>query len=329
VPRQPLEIHLLPIGTLVAGIFIWRNTGSEFMPTLDEGTFMLMPTSMPHSGVEQNLRYAKQLDQRIKRIPEVESAVGKWGRAESALDPAPIQMYEVTINYKPEYMLDEDGQRARFKTDGHGRFVLKGGGVYDPSTTFRNIPRDSLVPSSNGEYIPPVAQEHPYRRRHLGRDLGSHQLPGLTGSPKLQPIASRQVMPLHGQRAPMGLKVYARPGVDRENGPTDGESLKEVKDINAASVYYDRATGAPYIEITPRPREAGALRHTDGHRAECHRDRHRRHGRGQHRGWAASATPSACAMPRAAQRPRRAARHTRACRRRTQKPWGSWPRSAL
>jgi Cu(I)/Ag(I) efflux system membrane protein CusA/SilA len=116
---------------------------------------------MPHSGVEENIRNSKMLDQRISAIPEVESVVGKWGRAESALDPAPIQMYEVTINYKPEYMLDEDGQRARFKTDGHGRFVLKGGGVYDPSTTFRNIPRDSLVPSSNGEYFRQWAQEHP------------------------------------------------------------------------------------------------------------------------------------------------------------------------
>ena len=252
------KFMLLPIGTLVAGIFIWRNTGSEFMPTLDEGTFMLMPTSMPHSGVEQNLRYAKQLDQRIKRIPEVESAVGKWGRAESALDPAPIQMYEVTINYKPEYMLDEDGQRARFKTDGHGRFVLKGGGVYDPSTTFRNIPRDSLVPSSNGEYFRQWRKNIRTDDDIWAEISAATQLPGLTGSPKLQPIATRQVMLSTGMRAPMGLKVY---GPDLESIEKAGrqmeKALKEVKDINAASVYYDRATGAPYIEITPDREKLG------------------------------------------------------------------------
>ncbi len=252
------KFMLLPIGTLVAGIFIWRNTGSEFMPTLDEGTFMLMPTSMPHSGVEQNLRYAKQLDQRIKRIPEVESAVGKWGRAESALDPAPIQMYEVTINYKPEYMLDEDGQRARFKTDGHGRFVLKGGGVYDPSTTFRNIPRDSLVPSSNGEYFRQWRKSIRTDDDIWAEISAATQLPGLTGSPKLQPIATRQVMLSTGMRAPMGLKVY---GPDLESIEKAGrqmeKALKEVKDINAASVYYDRATGAPYIEITPDREKLG------------------------------------------------------------------------
>lgn len=252
------KFMLLPIGTLVAGIFIWRNTGSEFMPTLDEGTFMLMPTAMPHSGVEQNLRYAKQLDQRIKRIPEVESAVGKWGRAESALDPAPIQMYEVTINYKPEYMLDEDGQRARFKTDGHGRFVLKGGGVYDPSTTFRNIPRDSLVPSSNGEYFRQWRKSIRTDDDIWAEISAATQLPGLTGSPKLQPIATRQVMLSTGMRAPMGLKVY---GPDQESIEKAGlqmeRALKEVSDVNGASVYYDRSTGAPYIEITPDREKLG------------------------------------------------------------------------
>lgn len=252
------KFMLLPIGTLVVGMLIWRNTGSEFMPTLDEGTFMLMPTSMPHSGVEQNLRYVKQLDQRIKRIPEVESAVGKWGRAESALDPAPIQMYEVTINYKPEYMLDDNGHRARFKTDFRGRFVLKGGGVYDPSTTFRTIPRDSLVPSANGEYFRQWRKEIRSDDDIWAEITAASQSPGLTGSPKLQPIATRQVMLSTGMKAPMGLKVY---GPDLESIERAGlqmeRALKEVSDVNVASVYYDRSTGAPYIEITPDREKLG------------------------------------------------------------------------
>ena len=101
--------------------------GKEFMPSLDEGSYLLMPTSMPHSGVEQNLQNIEKLDRRLKTIPEVELAVGKWGRVNSALDPAPIQMYENTINYRPEYMLDENGQRARFKVDHKKRFILIGG----------------------------------------------------------------------------------------------------------------------------------------------------------------------------------------------------------
>ena len=66
----------IPILTLIAGGMIWTKTGSEFMPTLDEGTFMLMPTSMPHSGVEENIQNCKILDQRIKAIPEVR--IGCW-----------------------------------------------------------------------------------------------------------------------------------------------------------------------------------------------------------------------------------------------------------
>lgn len=60
--------------------------GKEFMPSLDEGSYLLMPTSMPHSGVEQNLQNIEKLDRRLKGIPEVELAVGKWGRVNSALD---------------------------------------------------------------------------------------------------------------------------------------------------------------------------------------------------------------------------------------------------
>ncbi|MDR0228070.1 MAG: efflux RND transporter permease subunit, partial [Flavobacteriaceae bacterium] len=83
--------------------------GQEFMPSLNEGSFLLMPTSMPHTGIEQNLKFIGTLDKRIQNIPEVEIIVGKWGRVNSALDPAPTQMFENTINYIPEYILNEDG----------------------------------------------------------------------------------------------------------------------------------------------------------------------------------------------------------------------------
>ncbi|MFP4488185.1 MAG: efflux RND transporter permease subunit, partial [Bacteroidales bacterium] len=103
------------------------GAGKEFMPSLDEGSFLLMPTSMPHSGVEYNRKVLGQLDMLMANIPEVELAVGKLGRVESALDPAPVSMYENVINYKPEYMLAEKGHRIRFKTDGDDRFILNTG----------------------------------------------------------------------------------------------------------------------------------------------------------------------------------------------------------
>jgi copper/silver efflux system protein len=73
----------------------------EFMPALDEGSFLLMPTSMPHSGVEANIKYLQQLDMRVQAIPEVSMVVGKAGRVESALDPAPVSMFENIILTKP------------------------------------------------------------------------------------------------------------------------------------------------------------------------------------------------------------------------------------
>ena len=97
------------------------------MPALDEGSFLLMPTTMPHSGIAENIEDIRLLDMRVNAIPEVESAVGKWGRVNSALDPAPISMFEKTVNYKSEYILDEDGHRLRFKVDKNGAFVLKDG----------------------------------------------------------------------------------------------------------------------------------------------------------------------------------------------------------
>ncbi|MBP8777191.1 MAG: efflux RND transporter permease subunit [Bacteroidaceae bacterium] len=224
--------------------------GKEFMPTLDEGSYLLMPTSMPHSGVEQNLENIEKLDRRLKHIPEVELAVGKWGRVNSALDPAPIQMYENTINYRPEYMLDEDGLRERFKVDGDNRFLLLGGKTYDPKKEFRVIPRDSLIAYKYGEYYRQWRPQIKNKNDIWNEIVKVTHLPGLTSAPKLQPIATRMVMLSTGMRAPMGLKIS---GPDLESiekaGKTMEKALKEIPSILPASVFYDRAVGAPYLEI--------------------------------------------------------------------------------
>ena len=75
-----LKFMLIPSATLLCGILIWRNMGQEFMPALDEGSFLLMPTTMPHTGIEQNRHLIGALDRRITAIPEVELTIGKWGR---------------------------------------------------------------------------------------------------------------------------------------------------------------------------------------------------------------------------------------------------------
>lgn len=233
------------------GVKTFPGTGKEFMPSLNEGSFLLMPTSMPHSSIEMNLDYIETLDKRLSAIPEVEMAVGKWGRVNSALDPAPVQMFENTINYRPEYILDENGHRMRFKTDRDDNYILASGKTYQPEKEgYRALTADSLVADNNGEYF---RQWRPHIKRP--NDIWNEivkvtNIPGLTSAPKLQPIETRLVMLSTGMRAPMGLKVY---GPDLETIEAAGmqfeQALKAVPSIKASSVFYDRAVGAPYLEI--------------------------------------------------------------------------------
>jgi len=227
------------------------KTGKEFMPSLNEGSFLLMPTSMPHSSIEKNLEYIEILDKRLSAIPEVEVATGKWGRVNSALDPAPVQMFENTINYRSEYILDENGKRIQFKTDHDGNYMLKGGSKYNPDKNgFRIIPADSLIPARNGEYFRQWRSEIRKPDDIWNEIVKVTDIPGLTSAPKLQPIETRLVMLSTGMRAPMGLKVY---GPDLESIEKAGlefeKALKEVPSVKSSSVFYDRAVGAPYIEI--------------------------------------------------------------------------------
>jgi len=293
------------------------GTGKEFMPSLNEGSFLLMPTSMPHSSIEKNLQYIETLDKRLSAIPEVDVAVGKWGRVNSALDPAPVQMFENTINYRPEYILDENGQRGKFKVDRDGNFVLNireirntietnGNGeveinrnkvdieslkevryIKDKEAFLVNIDNQSYVINkpyinipaniSQFQFISPnfnvfqsiSANFHPFLIKDDNGDYFRQwrpgikspddiwkeivkvtNIPGLTSAPKLQPIETRLVMLSTGMRAPIGLKVY---GPDLETIEKAGlqleQALKEVPSVNAASVFYDRAVGAPYLEI--------------------------------------------------------------------------------
>jgi Cu(I)/Ag(I) efflux system membrane protein CusA/SilA len=95
-----------------AGVRTFPGLGREFMPDLDEGSFLYMPTTMPHASIGECLDVLQKQDIALQSIPEIESVVGKIGRVESPLDPAPISMVETVINYKPEYITDEEGNRV-------------------------------------------------------------------------------------------------------------------------------------------------------------------------------------------------------------------------
>ena len=107
--RPLLEIVLRrPKATLVAAgvialVTIWpmSRLGGEFMPPLDEGDLLYMPSALPGIGAGKVAQLLQQTDRLIKTVPEVQTVFGKAGRAESATDPAPLEMFETTIQFKP------------------------------------------------------------------------------------------------------------------------------------------------------------------------------------------------------------------------------------
>lgn len=225
--------------------------GKEFMPALNEGSFLLMPTTMPHSGVTENMEIIASINKHMNSIPEIASSVGKWGRVNSALDPAPTSMFENTINYIPEYILDEDGHRVRFKVNRDDAFVLKDGSTYKyGEDDFRKIKEEELVINEDGENFRQWRQKIK-KPDDIWKEIVKHsKFPGLTSAPKLQPIQTRLIMLATGMRAPMGIKVFGptleaieKVGFELEN------ILKEVPSVNPPTVFADRVVGKPYLEI--------------------------------------------------------------------------------
>ncbi len=225
--------------TVWSGLYhAFPGLGREFMPSLDEGSFLLMPTTMPHTGIEYNLKVLQDLDRRVQSIPEVDLVVGKAGRAESPLDPAPMTMFENVILYKSEYKTEMDGHKIRFRVDNEGEFVRDEEG--------------ELIPHRRGRY---------YRqwRDHIETPddiwdeiIRVSRFPGLTSAPRLQPIETRLVMLQTGMRAPMGLKVFGPDLETIESFSSQVERvLQDVPMIRSATVFADRVVGKPYMEIRP------------------------------------------------------------------------------
>ncbi|MFH1941688.1 MAG: efflux RND transporter permease subunit, partial [bacterium] len=215
---------------------VFPGLGKEFMPPLDEGSYLYMPTTMPHAGMEEASDVLRKIDMALYSVPEVEMVVGKLGRADSPLDPAPISMIETVVNYKPEYIVDKSGKRIKFKVDKDGSFVRDD--------------RGELVPHKRGK---------PFRnwRDHIrtADDIWDElvkaaKLPGTTSAPRLQPISARLVMLQSGMRAPMGIKVR---GPDLETIEKVGleleRFLKQVPAVESSAVFADRIVGKPYLEI--------------------------------------------------------------------------------
>ena len=181
----------------------------EFMPKLDEGSYLWMPTIMPHGGVTAALDVVGQMDKAIMAIPEVASAVGKIGRADSALDPAPVSMVETIIMLKPEFTLLPDGTRKR-----NWRPEIK-----HQDDIWAEITKAAQVPgATSAPELQPIAGRIVMLQTGMRAPMGIK-----VKAPDLQTLGD------------FSLKLEA--------------ALKEVEQVEPLAVLADRVVGKPYLEI--------------------------------------------------------------------------------
>ena len=224
---------------------------------------------MPHAGVEENKRVLQQLDMAVASIPEIETVVGKAGRTESALDPAPLSMFENIIQYKSEYILNDKGKRQRYKVNDDGFFILNDGSLVENPNHSRNIEKienvrnngkkvlitvdvssNNLIPDNDGEFFRNWRPKINSPDDIWNEIVKVTKLPGVTSAPKLQPIETRLVMLQTGMRAPMGIKVKGQDLKQIENFGLELESiLKQAEGVKQEAVFADRIVGKPYLLI--------------------------------------------------------------------------------
>jgi Cu(I)/Ag(I) efflux system membrane protein CusA/SilA len=241
----PLEKVGVPMQSVrLSKPWVWAahtfpGLGRQFMPPLDEGSFLYMPSALPHASIGESLDYMRKQNLAIRAIPEVETVVGKIGRVESALDPAPVGMVETIITYKSEYITDESGHPINFKFD-------------TAKSEFVRDERGELIPDPRGR---------PFRqwREHITKPddiwdeiVKAAAIPGATGVSKLQPIETRRVMLQSGIRARMAVEVKGDNLEKIESLLLKIEQLLrsgQIAGVNPDSVIADRIVGKPYLEI--------------------------------------------------------------------------------
>ncbi|MFQ6616636.1 MAG: efflux RND transporter permease subunit [Fidelibacterota bacterium] len=201
-----------------------RNIGSEFMPPLNEGDLLYMPTTDPGISVAKARELLQQTDKMIKKFPEVERVFGKIGRAESATDPAPLSMIETTIPLKP---LDRWPQRKavhRWYSD-----------LTLPSWIHSFFNR--IWPERRAVTIEELVEE-------LNAAI---QFPGLTNAWTM-PIKTRIDMLSTGIKTPVGIKIM---GTDLDTLNALGARVQAVvqKLPGTLSVFADKVTGGNFLDF--------------------------------------------------------------------------------
>ena len=215
LPWNQLAARVLPDGPVkglafsAGKFFPFQNLGSEFMPPLYEGDLLYMPTTFPGISVTKARQLIQVTDRIIKSFPEVQTVFGKAGRAETATDPAPMDMIETTIQLKPE------GQWPVVDVqDDNGKVIAH-----------RRRTPDELVSAMNAAV----------------------QIPGLNNAWTM-PIRTRIDMLSTGIKTPVGIKIAGPDLNELERIGTEVEAVvRQVP--GTASAFAERVTGGRYIEF--------------------------------------------------------------------------------
>ena len=249
---------LLAVVVLVVTIYPLSRLGSEFMPPLNEGDFLYMPTTLPGISITKAKELLQQTDKIIQRFPEVLTTHGKIGRAETATDPAPLSMIETTITLRPKVEYELTPVRRVF-TDWPGWLkkpltllwpeVQRG----DVAHEWRKKRLVRFYSSWPGWLKAPLAWLWPEERyltmQELADDLDrAIQFPGLTNAWTM-PIKTRIDMLSTGIKTPVGIKLM---GPDLDVLSDLGAQIEAVvRDIpGTLSVYAERVTGGNYLDFT-------------------------------------------------------------------------------
>jgi Cu(I)/Ag(I) efflux system membrane protein CusA/SilA len=223
----PAGDGLAKLGIDVRGTRAWTSAfhafpglGREFMPPLDEGSFLYMPSLLPAASLTQVLEVIGRQNAAIRGVPEVKDVVGKLGRSESALDPAPIGMIETVVTLKSE-------------------------------SEWRRVPVHRFFSGWPDWIRRPLSsvwsEERPMTKAEILQELQAKAaVPGVLPT-WLQPIQTRLVMLSSGFRAMMGVKIFGPDLREIERIGLEMERvLREVP--GAVDVVADRIIGKPYLE---------------------------------------------------------------------------------
>lgn len=221
VLRHPWKAVLAAVGIVVASIPVYFRLGNEFMPSLNEGSILYMPTTLPGISVAQAQELLQTQDRVLRSFPEVERVHGKAGRAETSTDPAPFSMMETVVVLKPE---EEWRPKPTWYSSWAPGWLAR---LLRPFWPDR-IGWDELVEEMD---------------RHL-------RIPGQTNAWTM-PIKARIDMLTTGVRTPVGIKVF---GADLAEIERLGSELEVVlRELpGTRSAFAERVAGGYFLDIVPR-----------------------------------------------------------------------------